>query len=223
MLGPLVDLTEARRAVPRRSGWSSSGSRRGHPGPDRRRAAWAAVEERGRLRDALGAPLPVGVAGGFHRAGRGPARRLMVARYARTHGPFTEPWRSPPGSGLAPAIVTEALRRLAVAGRVLEGEFRPGGAGTEWCDAKSCASCGAVRLAALRQQVEPVPAPALARFLPGWQHVGGRAAGHRRRARAPSSNCKGSHPASASGDAHAADPGSADYSPACDRRAMRQR
>ena len=36
---------------------------------------WAAIEDAGRLRDALGVPLPVGRARGVHRAGRRPARR----------------------------------------------------------------------------------------------------------------------------------------------------
>ncbi len=37
-------------------------------------ARWAAIEDAGRLRDALGVPLPPGVPGRVHRAGPRPAR-----------------------------------------------------------------------------------------------------------------------------------------------------
>ncbi|MBA3742437.1 DEAD/DEAH box helicase, partial [Sporichthya sp.] len=48
---------------------------------------WAAIEDSGRLRDALGAPLPVGIPEAFTEPVRDPLGDL-VARYARTHGPF---------------------------------------------------------------------------------------------------------------------------------------
>jgi ATP-dependent Lhr-like helicase len=54
----------------------------------------------------------------------------------------------------------------------VSGEFRPGGAGTEWCDAEVLRMLRRRSLAALRQEVEPVPPVALARFLPVWQGVG---------------------------------------------------
>ena len=64
---------------------------------------------------------------------------------------------------------------------MVEGEFRPGGiGGTEWCDASVLRLLRRRSLAALRKEVEPVAAGALARFLPAWQHVGGTAAGRRR-------------------------------------------
>jgi ATP-dependent Lhr-like helicase len=79
--------------------------------------------------------------------------------------------------GLGPAVVGQALARLAAAGRVVEGEFLPGGAGTEWCDAEVLRTLRRRSLAALRKEVEPVPVEALAAFLPGWQQVGGRLRG----------------------------------------------
>ena len=82
---------------------------------------WAAIEDAGRLRDALGVPLPVGVPEAFTEPVADPLGDLM-ARYARTHGPFTAD--AVAGRyGLGAAVVTLALRRLAACGRVVEGEF----------------------------------------------------------------------------------------------------
>ena len=50
-----------------------------------------------------------------------------------------------------------ALRALAEPGRVLEGEFRPGGHGREWCDADVLQTLRRRSLARLRKQVEPAP------------------------------------------------------------------
>ena len=84
---------------------------------------WAAIEDAGRLRDALGVPLPVGVPEAFTEPVADPLGDLM-ARYARTHGPFTAD--AVAGRyGLGVAVVTLALRRLAASGRVVEGEFLP--------------------------------------------------------------------------------------------------
>ena len=50
----------------------------------------------------------------------------LMARYARTHGPFTAD--AVAGRyGLGVAVVTLALRRLVAGGRVVEGEFLPTG------------------------------------------------------------------------------------------------
>ena len=58
--------------------------------------------------------------------------------------------------------------RLRGAGRVTDGEFRPGGRGREWCDAEVLRNLRQRSLAKLRQQVEPVEASALGRFLVTW-------------------------------------------------------
>jgi ATP-dependent Lhr-like helicase len=73
---------------------------------------------------------------------------------------------------LGPAIVHDALRRLAHDGRVVEGEFRPHAHGSEWSDAEVLRRLRRMSLAALRHEVEPVETAAFARFLPDWQHVG---------------------------------------------------
>jgi len=136
---------------------------------------WAAVEDVARLRDALGTPVPPGTPEAFTEPVPDPLGDL-VARFARTHGPFhaTEPARR---FGLGVAVVQHALQRLAVEGRVVEGEFRPGGHGTEWCDAEVLRRLRRRSLAQLRREVEPVPPRSLGRFLPAWQQVGGRLRG----------------------------------------------
>ena len=88
---------------------------------------WLAIEDAGRVRDALGAALPVGVPEAFTEPVRDPLGDL-VSRYARTHGPF-HPADVAERLGLGVAVVATALARLAAAGRVVQGEFRPGGAG----------------------------------------------------------------------------------------------
>ncbi|MGH8867787.1 MAG: ATP-dependent helicase [Actinomycetes bacterium] len=130
---------------------------------------WAVVEDAGRLRDALGVPLPVGVPVAFTEPVDDPLGDV-VSRHARTHGPFAATAVAE-RFGLGVAVVTGTLQRLATAGRVSSGEFRPGGTGTEWCDPEVLRRLRRRSLAALRQEVEPVPAAALARFLPRWQHV----------------------------------------------------
>jgi ATP-dependent Lhr-like helicase len=136
---------------------------------------WAAVEDAGRLRDALGVPLPVGIPEAFLEPLRDPVGDL-VARYARTHVPFHAAAVAE-RLGLGPAVVAHALARLAGSGRVVEGEFLPGGHGTEWCDAEVLRTLRRRSLAVLRKEVEPVPVEALSAFLPAWQQVGGRLRG----------------------------------------------
>jgi ATP-dependent Lhr-like helicase len=156
----LVDLESDRRLIRIRVG-----------GQER----WAAIEDAGRLRDALGVALPVGVPEAFLEPVPDPLGDL-VARYARTHGPFTArdvaEWLA-----LGMAVVTDVLRRLVATGRVVEGELRPiesGGGihGTDFCDAEVLRTLRRRSLASLRAEVEPVPAVDLARFLPSWQGVG---------------------------------------------------
>jgi len=144
----------------------------------------AAIEDAGRLRDALGVPLPVGVPEAFTEPVPDPLGDLM-ARYARTHGPFTADAVAA-RYGLGVAVVTLALRRLAAAGRVVEGEFLPAGQAdvngqlpaprpTEWCDAEVLRRLRRRCLARLRKEAEPVPPEVLARFLPAWHGIGGSA------------------------------------------------
>ncbi|MFZ0160227.1 MAG: helicase-related protein, partial [Kineosporiaceae bacterium] len=135
---------------------------------------WAAVEDAGRLRDALGTPLPVGVAEVFTEPVPDPLTDLL-ARFARTHGPFTAALAAQ-RFGLGVAVVVEALRRLMAAGRMVEGELRPvesgGGHGTDYCDREVLRTLRRRSVAALRAEVEPVSPSDLSRFLPVWQGIG---------------------------------------------------
>ncbi|MCX4769390.1 MULTISPECIES: DEAD/DEAH box helicase [unclassified Streptomyces] len=132
---------------------------------------WAAIEDAGRLRDALGTALPVGVPEAFTEPVKDPLGDLL-ARYARTHGPFTST-AAAARFGLGTAVTDGALQRLAASGRIVQGEFHPAGIGQEWCDATVLRRLRRRSLAALRHELEPVPPAALAGFLPQWQHLGG--------------------------------------------------
>nr|WP_051571194.1 ATP-dependent helicase [Cryptosporangium arvum] len=130
---------------------------------------WLAIEDAGRVRDALGVALPVGVPEAFTEPVRDPLGDL-VSRYARTHGPFRAA-ECAERFGLGVAVVQGALQRLAAGRRVTSGEFRPDGAGTEWCDAEVLRTLRRRSLAALRKEVEPVGPSAYATFLARWQQV----------------------------------------------------
>jgi len=130
---------------------------------------FAVIEDAARLRDALGVPLPIGVPAAFIEPVDDPVGDL-VSRYARTHGPFTLA-DAAARFGLGTAVVHDTLRRLAADRRVVDGEFRPGATGTEWCSVDVLRRLRSRSLAALRQEVEPVSHATLGRFLPAWQHV----------------------------------------------------
>ncbi|MCX5375474.1 ATP-dependent helicase [Streptomyces sp. NBC_00091] len=171
MLGPLTDAELAARGAPAAWPEALAAARRAIRvrigGADH----WAAVEDAGRLRDALGTALPVGVPEAFTEPVKDPLGDLL-ARYARTHGPFTTATVAT-RLGLGAAVTEGALHRLAAAGRVVQGEFHPAGIGQEWCDAAVLRRLRRRSLAALRQELEPVPPASLATFLPQWQHLGG--------------------------------------------------
>ncbi|WP_255566609.1 DEAD/DEAH box helicase [Iamia sp. SCSIO 61187] len=130
----------------------------------------AAAEDAARLRDALGCAVPVGLPSAFTDPVDRPLLDL-VARYARTHGPFLTR-EVAARYGVDEPRAAGALSELASDGRVVLGEFRPGGVEREWCDAEVLRRIRRRSLAALRREVEPVEADALARFLPAWQGVG---------------------------------------------------
>ncbi|MEU5550924.1 ATP-dependent helicase [Micromonospora sp. NPDC047793] len=136
---------------------------------------WVGVEDAGRLRDALGVALPVGVAEAYLEPVADPLGDL-VARYARTHAPFAASTCAA-RFGLGVFVVEQTLRRLGATGRVVSGEFTPESVGTQWCDAEVLRLLRRRSLAALRREIEPVPPRALASFLPRWQQVGSSARG----------------------------------------------
>ncbi|MGI5501740.1 ATP-dependent helicase [Lentzea sp. CA-135723] len=131
-----------------------------------------AIEDAGRVRDALGVALPVGVPEAFTEPVADPLGDLL-SRYSRTHGPF--PASEPAARfGLGVAVVTAVLERMAATGRLVRGELRPGGTHTEYCDADVLRRLRRASLALLRSEVEPVEPAALGRFLPQWHGLGRR-------------------------------------------------
>ncbi|GHI19851.1 DEAD/DEAH box helicase [Streptomyces hydrogenans] len=171
VLGPLTDAELAARGAEEDWVRELARSRRAIAVRISGTEHWAAIEDAGRLRDALGTALPVGVPEAFTEPVKDPLGDLL-ARYARTHGPFTSS-QAAARFGLGTAVTDGALQRLAAAGRVVQGEFHPSGIGQEWCDAAVLRRLRRRSLAALRHELEPVPPAALATFLPQWQHLGG--------------------------------------------------
>ena len=143
----------------------------------------AAIEDAGRLRDALGAALPVGIPTAFLEPVVDPLADL-VARHARTHGPFRTSDVAA-RLGIGAAVARQTLQRLESQGRLASGFFLPdpaagsgpgaqAGSGAddlEWCDSEVLRRLRLRSLAAIRGAVEPVSPEAFARFLPTWQHL----------------------------------------------------
>ncbi|MER6874669.1 DEAD/DEAH box helicase, partial [Amycolatopsis sp. NPDC000673] len=159
----LAELASARRAIQVRIG-----------GEER----YLAIEDAGRVRDALGVALPVGVPEAFTEPVADPVGDLL-GRYARTHGPFSAT-AAADRFGLGTAVVTGVLDRLTGEGRLVRGELSPvghpetHGVGVEYCEAAVLRRLRRASLARLRAEVEPVEPAALGRFLPAWHGIGAR-------------------------------------------------
>ncbi|MEU2032177.1 ATP-dependent helicase [Nocardia amamiensis] len=172
LLGPLTAAEAAERCEEQPAEWFASlvAARRALEVSFAGRSWWVAVEDAARLRDALGVPLPIGTPAAFIEPVADPLGDL-IGRYARTHGPFgTDAVAA--RFGLGTAVAASALHRLVAEKRVVEGEFTPGAAGSEWCDVQVLRRLRRRSLAAARHEVEPVSTAAFGRFLPSWQHIG---------------------------------------------------
>ena len=133
------------------------------------RSVTAAIEDAARLRDALGVVLPPGIPQAHLAPVPDPVRDI-VARFARTHGPFTvnevtDAW------GLSAELVARTLDGLVNDRTVVRGEFRPGGHGQEYCDAGVLQRIRRRTIARLREEIEPVDLRTYAAFLPQWHSV----------------------------------------------------
>jgi ATP-dependent helicase Lhr and Lhr-like helicase len=159
----LTELEAARRAIRVRIG-----------GTER----FLAIEDSGRVRDALGTALPVGVPEAFTEPVADPLGDLL-SRYARSRGPFAAATVAA-RFGLGMAVVTGVLDRMTGEGRLVRGELSPvghpdtHGVGVEYCDSAVLRRLRRASLAKLRAEVEPVEPAALGRFLPAWHGFGGR-------------------------------------------------
>lgn len=125
-----------------------------------------AIEDAAKYRDAFGIPLPPGVPKVFLETVAEP-RRELLKRYARTHGPFTLDDAATRFGWNVPSVQA-GLRALVRNGRLVEGDFRPGGMHREWCDAEVLRTIRRKSLARLRKQVEPVEQHTLARMAAHW-------------------------------------------------------
>jgi ATP-dependent Lhr-like helicase len=141
---------------------------------------FVAVEDVARYRDALGVVLERGLPEAFLGATKD-ALTSLVARYARTHGPFTAGdiaarW------GLGEASVITSLDHLIATSKVVTGTFLPSSAATrargrssgsplEYCDAEVLRILKRKTLARLRKAIEPVSPDVFARFLCDWQGI----------------------------------------------------
>ena len=146
-------------------------------------ARWVAVEDAGRLRDALGIALPERIPAVFLLPSLDPLGDL-VARFARTRGPFTTADVAD-RFGLGIAVADNALARLAEQGKLLSGQF---GATTpehgtpvarhEWMAEAVFRRLRVRSLQAAREATRPVPATAYVRLLLERHALLGSAAGH---------------------------------------------
>ncbi|OCB27777.1 ATP-dependent helicase [Mycobacterium malmoense] len=184
LLGPMTeDEIAARSGGAEVGGWLEGllAARRALPVSFAGRSWWVAIEDIGRLRDGVGAPVPLGVPAAFTEAVADPLGELL-GRYARTHTPFTTA-EAAARFGLGLRVTADVLGRLAdpasSPGRLVRGDFVAptevsGAAGSEqWCDADVLRVLRRRSLAALRAQVEPVSTAAYGRFLPAWHQVAG--------------------------------------------------
>jgi ATP-dependent helicase Lhr and Lhr-like helicase len=138
-------------------------------------ARYVAVEYAAQYRDALGVRLPENLAEAWL-ADQPEALVELLSRYARSHGPFTLDDLSR-RYGLAKEAAESALDELVRRGRLLDGEFRPGGGHREWVHPEVLQQLRRMSLARLRREVEPLEARVLGIFLARWQGVGSRRRG----------------------------------------------
>lgn len=188
LLGPLTEDEIAERAATAEGtdigGWLEGlrAARRALTVSFAGRTWWVAIEDIGRLRDGVGAPVPPGVPATFTEQVADPLGELL-GRYARTRTPFTTA-EAAARFGLGLRVTADVLGRLAGSAgpgaRLVRGDFvavEPAGVsggvgGEQWCDADVLRILRRRSLAALRAQVEPVSTAAYGRFLPAWHHLG---------------------------------------------------
>jgi ATP-dependent Lhr-like helicase len=133
---------------------------------------WVAVEDVALYRDALGAVPPAGLPEALLAAAPEPLEQLVL-RWARQNGPFVTR-EVAERFALLPAQLEPVLKSLELQGRLLSGEFHPRGIQHEWCEPEVLRRLRRNTLAKLRDEVAPVDAPVLARFLAEWHGVGRR-------------------------------------------------
>ncbi len=98
------------------------------------------------------------------------ARRSLMRRFTRTHGPFTTA-QIANRYQFKTEEVAEELSVLAAAGVIEAGEFIPGGSGEEWCDVGLLQELHRRSLAKARKEIEARTPKDYTAFLARWQKV----------------------------------------------------
>lgn len=140
---------------------------------------WASVDDAVRLHDALGIKVPTWISATHVQSEEADdaVRRHpldgLVARYARTHGPFSTEAVAV-RLGIGPAIVHESLERLIDEGRIMRGHFGDDGANFEcaWVSSAVFKRLRSLSLAQARKAVRAVDTEVFVRFLFDLQGVG---------------------------------------------------
>jgi ATP-dependent Lhr-like helicase len=131
-----------------------------------------AIEDAALVRDAFGVVPPGGVPQVFLEPVED-ALRVVLRRFAKTHGPFTSA-EVAARFRLDVAAVDLELVALELTDALVRGELRPGGSEREWCDPDVLRRIRRATLAVLRREVEPAEQAAFGRFLPAWHGIGRR-------------------------------------------------
>lgn len=135
-------------------------------GPQGRR--WAAAADARVLHDAIGAEAPAWALADALEPAQQQERPLdlLVARFARTHGPFSAA-AAARALGAGAAVAAESLARLGAQGKLVQAAFGADerGEARAWVDAEVLQRLKARSLAQARAAVQPVPLSAYQRFL----------------------------------------------------------
>ncbi|MEQ3363152.1 DNA glycosylase AlkZ-like family protein [Raoultibacter massiliensis] len=146
---------------------------------------WASFDDARLLRDALGTDAPGWTASSelAEPSGGSPGRYHpldeLLARFARTHGPFATA-DAAAAFGIGCAVARDGLERLAAEGRIVQGRFKSEDGGTadaegevrQWVSADVFKRLRSLSLAKARKAVRPVGSDAYVRFLLDLQGAG---------------------------------------------------
>ncbi|MFV0429502.1 MAG: DEAD/DEAH box helicase [Arachnia sp.] len=131
----------------------------------------ASVADLGLLRDGLGVPVPAGAAAPTRDATQRDPLTQLIARYARTHAPFTAS-QVASAFALGQATAGLVLEREVAERRLTTGRFTPGRDATEFCDPHVLRRIRTRCLALARAEVQAVSQSGYARFLLAWHGIG---------------------------------------------------
>ena len=125
-----------------------------------------AIENAALLRDAVGAALPSGLPARLLEEVSEPILKLLLAQ-AKASLPFSARAVAT-RFGIALSTATRILDAAVQSGKLLRGEFLPGGRETEYSDPDVLRRLKSRSLVRLRREIEPVEQAALGRFLLDW-------------------------------------------------------